>query len=73
MMLEKPLSQGPGKLKAEEHRMQALREQGPSHECFWEGHGFQPLLENSIHDIVLKGRGFKPRRTCNKINRGFSR
>jgi hypothetical protein len=26
------------------------------------------LLKNSSFDFVLKGRGFKPRRKCHKIN-----
>ena len=30
--------------------------------------GLNSLLKNSSFDFVLKGRGFKPRRKCHKIN-----
>jgi hypothetical protein len=30
--------------------------------------GLNSLLKNSRFDFVLKGRGFKPRRKCHKIN-----
>jgi hypothetical protein len=29
------------------------------------------MLKNSSFDFVLKGRGFKPRRKCHKINPAF--
>jgi len=35
--------------------------------------GFGRLLKNSRERFVLKGRGFKPRRKFNQVNRGFSR
>jgi len=39
----------------------------------WEGHDFNWLPKNSRFCVVLKGRGFKPRRKSNRINAGFSR
>jgi hypothetical protein len=35
---------------------------------FVSGHGFTACGKNSGVDFVLKGRGFKPRRKCHKIN-----
>jgi hypothetical protein len=37
-----------------------------------EGHDFTGCGKNSIQILVLKGRGFQPRRKCRKTNAGFS-
>jgi hypothetical protein len=34
----------------------------------WNHQRLHSLLKNSAFDFVLKGRGFKPRRKCHKIN-----
>ena len=36
--------------------------------CLRNGFRLHSLLKNSSFDFVLKGRGFKPRRKCYKIN-----
>jgi hypothetical protein len=38
-----------------------------------EGHRFTGYGKNSDLDLLLKGRGFQPRRKVRKINDGFSR